>query len=173
MDQSSSSSSSRHLQFGGPGARTILDDGRGSSSLPDSQGYPENEYESQPMGTGQLSQQSRETHTTSPSLEGQSMRRVGGKANVSSACGPCKRAHLACDIGRPCKRCMNMGKQDQCEDVPVSHFTNFRSNLFYSSTNQLLMALSAQEERKTKDCKTATRRTVPSDIKACASGCRC
>lgn len=47
-------------------------------------------------------------------------RRVGGKANVASACGPCKRAHLACDVGRPCKRCINMGKQDQCEDVPVS-----------------------------------------------------
>jgi hypothetical protein len=47
---------------------------------------------------------------------------VGGKANVSSACGPCKRAHLACDVARPCKRCVNMGKEDQCEDVPVSKF---------------------------------------------------
>lgn len=47
------------------------------------------------------------------------MKRVGGKANVSSACGPCKRAHLACDIGRPCKRCVNLGKEAQCEDVPV------------------------------------------------------
>ncbi|WVQ84461.1 hypothetical protein IAT38_006613 [Cryptococcus sp. DSM 104549] len=45
-------------------------------------------------------------------------KRVGGKANVSSACGPCKKAHLACDVARPCKRCVNMGKQDQCEDVP-------------------------------------------------------
>lgn len=48
------------------------------------------------------------------------IKRVGGKANVSSACGPCKRAHLACDVARPCKRCVNMGKEDQCEDVPVS-----------------------------------------------------
>lgn len=47
------------------------------------------------------------------------IKRVGGKANVSSACGPCKRAHLACDVARPCKRCVNMGKEDQCEDVPV------------------------------------------------------
>lgn len=47
------------------------------------------------------------------------MRRAGGKANVSSACGPCKRAHLACDVGRPCKRCVNLGKEGQCEDVPV------------------------------------------------------
>ena len=47
------------------------------------------------------------------------VKRIGGKANVSSACGPCKKAHLACDIQRPCKRCTNMGKEDQCEDVPV------------------------------------------------------
>lgn len=120
MDQSSGSSSSRHLPFGGPGARTILDDEPGPSSLPDSQGYPENMYESHPDGAQQLSQQSRDTHTASPSLDGPPIKRVGGKANVSSACGPCKRAHLACDIGRPCKRCINMGKQDQCEDVPVS-----------------------------------------------------
>jgi hypothetical protein len=61
--------------------------------------------------------------TASPALDqsaGPVIRRVGGKANVSSACGPCKRAHLACDVGRPCKRCINMGKEDQCEDVPVS-----------------------------------------------------
>jgi hypothetical protein len=44
---------------------------------------------------------------------------VGGKPNVSSACGPCKKAHLACDVARPCKRCVNMGKDDLCEDVPV------------------------------------------------------
>lgn len=48
-----------------------------------------------------------------------SIKRVGGKANVSSACAPCKKAHLACDIMRPCKRCINMGKEDLCEDVPV------------------------------------------------------
>jgi hypothetical protein len=50
---------------------------------------------------------------------GKPVRRIGGKANVSSACGPCKKAHLACDVQRPCKRCTNMGKEDQCEDVPV------------------------------------------------------
>lgn len=53
---------------------------------------------------------------------GKPLRRIGGKANVSSACGPCKKAHLACDIQRPCKRCTNMGKEDQCEDVPVCPF---------------------------------------------------
>lgn len=48
------------------------------------------------------------------------IKRVGGKANVSSACAPCKKAHLACDVMRPCKRCVTMGKEDMCEDVPVS-----------------------------------------------------
>nr|XP_019044173.1 hypothetical protein I302_07454 [Kwoniella bestiolae CBS 10118]OCF23103.1 hypothetical protein I302_07454 [Kwoniella bestiolae CBS 10118] len=56
--------------------------------------------------------------TASPGQETSTIKRVGGKANVSSACGPCKRAHLACDVARPCKRCVNMGKEDQCEDVP-------------------------------------------------------
>ncbi|BEI82712.1 hypothetical protein CcaverHIS002_0305800 [Cutaneotrichosporon cavernicola] len=53
-----------------------------------------------------------------PALLQPVIRRVGNKANVSSACGPCKRAHLACDPARPCKRCVNIGKEDQCEDVP-------------------------------------------------------
>ena len=55
-----------------------------------------------------------------PNGNGKGTKRIGGKANVSSACGPCKKAHLACDVQRPCKRCTNMGKEDQCEDVPVS-----------------------------------------------------
>lgn len=58
--------------------------------------------------------------TTAPAPSPPVIKRVGGKANVSSACGPCKRAHLACDVARPCKRCVNMNKEDQCEDVPVS-----------------------------------------------------
>ncbi|KAL7409288.1 hypothetical protein BDY24DRAFT_403690 [Mrakia frigida] len=36
----------------------------------------------------------------------------------TAACGPCKRAHLACDDGRPCKRCSSLNKEDQCVDVP-------------------------------------------------------
>lgn len=47
------------------------------------------------------------------------VKRIVGKASVSSACGPCNKSHLACDIQRPCKRCVNMGKEDLCEDVLV------------------------------------------------------
>lgn len=58
-----------------------------------------------------------------------------------------------------------MGKQDQCEDVPVSpSIPNLPSTLFCSFVDQLLMAFSAQEEGKTKSRKTATRRTIPSNI---------
>ncbi|KAJ3188576.1 hypothetical protein HDU85_004290 [Gaertneriomyces sp. JEL0708] len=35
---------------------------------------------------------------------------------VHRACNNCKRAHLACDESRPCRRCTNMGRTD-CADV--------------------------------------------------------
>ncbi|KAF2276269.1 uncharacterized protein EI97DRAFT_53904 [Westerdykella ornata] len=33
------------------------------------------------------------------------------KAHVASACVNCKRAHLSCDVQRPCGRCVTSGKQ--------------------------------------------------------------
>ncbi|GIZ41160.1 hypothetical protein CKM354_000447500 [Cercospora kikuchii] len=39
------------------------------------------------------------------------------KAHVASACINCKRAHLSCDVNRPCTRCVSTGKQDTCFDV--------------------------------------------------------
>lgn len=33
------------------------------------------------------------------------------KAHVASACVNCKRAHLSCDIQRPCTRCVTSGKE--------------------------------------------------------------
>ncbi|KAJ3329622.1 hypothetical protein HDU91_003817, partial [Kappamyces sp. JEL0680] len=36
--------------------------------------------------------------------------------HVGKACVHCKKAHLACDHGRPCKRCIHLGKTD-CVDV--------------------------------------------------------
>ncbi|KAF7721858.1 hypothetical protein EC973_004066 [Apophysomyces ossiformis] len=29
----------------------------------------------------------------------------------------CKKSHLACDVSRPCKRCVSLGKADTCQDV--------------------------------------------------------
>ncbi|OCL07051.1 hypothetical protein AOQ84DRAFT_65998 [Glonium stellatum] len=39
------------------------------------------------------------------------------KAHVASACVNCKKAHLSCDVQRPCGRCVTSGKQDTCKDV--------------------------------------------------------
>ncbi|KAK4617509.1 hypothetical protein CLAFUW4_12239 [Fulvia fulva] len=39
------------------------------------------------------------------------------KAHVASACINCKKAHLSCDVNRPCARCVASGKQDTCYDV--------------------------------------------------------
>ncbi|KAK6438731.1 hypothetical protein LTR95_005061 [Oleoguttula sp. CCFEE 5521] len=39
------------------------------------------------------------------------------KTHVASACVNCKRAHLSCDVQRPCGRCVTSGKQETCVDV--------------------------------------------------------
>ncbi|KAF1996876.1 hypothetical protein P154DRAFT_305174 [Amniculicola lignicola CBS 123094] len=39
------------------------------------------------------------------------------KAHVASACVNCKKAHLSCDVQRPCGRCVASGKQESCKDV--------------------------------------------------------
>lgn len=111
-------STASSISFDGPGARTILDnDPTTSGSFPL---YSNTTFAT--MATKSPTPAASIHTPLSPANgEGSSapaIKRVGGKANVSSACGPCKRAHLACDVARPCKRCVNMGKQDQCEDVP-------------------------------------------------------
>ncbi|OAL40427.1 hypothetical protein AYO20_00163 [Fonsecaea nubica] len=39
------------------------------------------------------------------------------KAHVASACVNCKKKHLRCDSSRPCRRCVQSGKEDSCKDV--------------------------------------------------------
>ncbi|CAG8498237.1 800_t:CDS:2, partial [Acaulospora morrowiae] len=39
------------------------------------------------------------------------------KTHVPSACVNCKKAHLACDVSRPCKRCVALGKVETCVDI--------------------------------------------------------
>lgn len=77
------------------------------------------------------------TALTSTATAGPSLPRSGRrpKAHVASACVNCKRAHLSCDVQRPCTRCIASGKQvrgnpfveatfsspfaqDTCIDVP-------------------------------------------------------
>ncbi|KAK5210926.1 hypothetical protein LTR99_004554 [Exophiala xenobiotica] len=39
------------------------------------------------------------------------------KAHVASACVNCKKKHLRCDNSRPCRRCVQGGKESTCQDV--------------------------------------------------------
>lgn len=47
--------------------------------------------------------------------------------HVGRACIHCKKAHLACDNARPCKRCVHLGKHD-CVDVEHKRRGRPRSN---------------------------------------------
>ncbi|KAK7511599.1 hypothetical protein IWZ03DRAFT_418008 [Phyllosticta citriasiana] len=46
------------------------------------------------------------------------------KAHVASACVNCKRAHLSCDVQRPCMRCVASGKEVRVPDDAVSFIAN-------------------------------------------------
>lgn len=51
-------------------------------------------------------------HATTPNRHEATARGVRkSKAHVASACVNCKRAHLSCDVNRPCARCIASGKQ--------------------------------------------------------------
>ncbi|KAJ2136937.1 hypothetical protein IW136_003713 [Coemansia sp. RSA 678] len=57
--------------------------------------------------------------STTTALAGAKPARTGraAKPHVPSACTNCKKAHLACDLQRPCQRCVNSGRCDSCKDV--------------------------------------------------------
>lgn len=120
--------------FDGPGARPILGD-PGPSATPSQPGDEKpfghdrhdrsvGDYGHRNSYSGASHQSAQPPHSVPAQQQQQQpppvIKRVGGRANVSSACGPCKKAHLACDVARPCKRCVTMNKEDQCVDVPVS-----------------------------------------------------
>ncbi|OBZ82964.1 hypothetical protein A0J61_08987 [Choanephora cucurbitarum] len=44
-------------------------------------------------------------------------KKLGKATHVPTACVNCKKAHLACDLSRPCKRCSTLGKSDTCIDI--------------------------------------------------------
>lgn len=53
---------------------------------------------------------------SSPTTE-QQQQQQRRRSNVQCACSNCKKAHLACDTSRPCRRCVQSGKADSCVDV--------------------------------------------------------
>jgi len=68
-----------------------------------------------------------------PQVSPRATRKV--KAHVASACVNCKRKHLRCDETRPCRRCVQSGKEVCC--APVVHqisLTAFRSLVEMSNT---------------------------------------
>ena len=76
-----------------------------------------------PLGTHQSAQalSGRESTTTlGATVAETSSTRTGrkSKAHVASACVNCKRAHLSCDIQRPCARCVASGKQVHLREKP-------------------------------------------------------
>ncbi|KAI8338555.1 hypothetical protein BC941DRAFT_512683 [Chlamydoabsidia padenii] len=58
------------------------------------------------------------------------------KPHVRTACVNCKKAHLACDAERPCKRCISVGKTDSCYDI--QHKKRGRPKLREKYTSSLL-----------------------------------
>ncbi|KAK9493317.1 hypothetical protein V1508DRAFT_416377 [Lipomyces doorenjongii] len=65
--------------------------------------------------SGPLSDAASQQLSSSSTSADREMRRT--KSHVVTACSNCKKAHLACDVARPCQRCINLGKQDTCVDV--------------------------------------------------------
>jgi hypothetical protein len=62
---------------------------------------------------------------TSASSSGPSSRTPRkSKAHVASACINCKRAHLSCDVQRPCGRCVASGKQVSCSAAFTVTYAN-------------------------------------------------
>ncbi|KAG1455679.1 hypothetical protein G6F46_008014 [Rhizopus delemar] len=55
--------------------------------------------------------------TTIQRVNKSKIQKRGSRPQVASACIHCKVAHLACDVSRPCKRCVSLNKADTCQDV--------------------------------------------------------
>lgn len=70
------------------------------------------------ISTANLSlEQSSTQHSHNTISRSKSTKLLGKRQkHVRKACIHCKKAHLACDEGRPCKRCLHLGKPD-CIDV--------------------------------------------------------
>lgn len=72
------------------------------------------------------------------------------KAHVASACVNCKKAHLSCDVQRPCGRCVASGKQ--VSDFRVSYHAQyaFMGTIISNMALGYLQGCPAQEARPTK-----------------------
>lgn len=123
------------------------------------------------ISTANLStEQSTTQHNHSAISRSKSTKILGKRQkHVRKACIHCKKAHLACDESRPCKRCVHLGKTD-CIDVehkrrgrprsspekkriaqicPPQEYEGWGTNLYPTST-QCVLNLSGIELDKPK-----------------------
>ncbi|KAI8372920.1 uncharacterized protein BYT42DRAFT_578544 [Radiomyces spectabilis] len=100
----------------------------------------------------------------------------GFKSHVPSACINCKKAHLACDVARPCKRCVTLGKQDTCHDIKHKKrgrpklqdkkSSNDRCEIMYGTvlTPTFAMATSASKPKHTRPSSSSSSSPSPTPI---------
>lgn len=55
--------------------------------------------------------------TTAANSYGNSSENRGAQVYVRKACVSCKQSHVACDVQRPCARCVRLNKADTCVDA--------------------------------------------------------
>eukprot|EP01117_Protostelium_nocturnum_P008508 TRINITY_DN3049_c0_g1_i1.p1 TRINITY_DN3049_c0_g1~~TRINITY_DN3049_c0_g1_i1.p1 ORF type:complete len:284 (-),score=130.38 TRINITY_DN3049_c0_g1_i1:69-794(-) len=94
------------------------------------------------------------------------------KRRTNRACVTCKKDHASCDNNRPCKRCLDRGIADSCEDATVKvypskrsentknntnndinhhHNNNTNNNAHAQTTNQSKIALSNRRKQRTSE----------------------
>ncbi|KAI9256821.1 ribose 5-phosphate isomerase A-domain-containing protein [Helicostylum pulchrum] len=75
----------------------------------------------------------------------QSAKKKSNKVHVSAACVNCKKAHLACDVSRPCQRCISTDKMDTCCDV--QHKKRGRPKMMRDSNNNKIRSSPTSNNR--------------------------
>lgn len=84
------------------------------------------------------------------------------KARVTWPCVNCKKAHLCCDVQRPCGRCVASGKQETCKDVQLEAYRALRSRRRIPLTGTLNVQLSASIEDSDPENPSASSRRATS-----------
>lgn len=114
-----------------------------SSTGVESQANPTKQKSTSSTTTKVKSKSSSSSNSNPKLVLGTTRSRRAPKSHVVSACVNCKSAHLACDVQRPCNRCVQMGKVDSCVDV--QHKKRGRPRLFKQeeeSSNPSSMSMS-------------------------------
>ncbi|RMZ69035.1 C6 zinc finger domain-containing [Pyrenophora seminiperda CCB06] len=91
------------------------------------------------------------------------------KAHVASACVNCKKAHLSCDVQRPCGRCVASGKQllgaPPTSEAPP-HQPPFGAHLYRPSDQRVLSGTTHHRDVPSANSHTATPATRDATINA-------